>query len=81
MILERQCKYVVHTNYKLFKLYYVYLYCIFNIIIRTNFYVGVQVLNNKSDPGDYNDNAVYMESQAFLMHEIMTDGMAFCSVM
>jgi hypothetical protein len=27
----------------------------------------------------YND-AVYMESQAFLMHEIMTDGMAFCSI-
>jgi hypothetical protein len=28
----------------------------------------------------YNDDAVYMESQAFLMHEIMTDGMAFCSI-
>ena len=36
--------------------------------------------NEMNNCGEYND-AVYMESQAFLMHEIMTDGMAFCSVM
>jgi hypothetical protein len=38
-------------------------------------------MNDPSGNGtEYND-AVYMESQAFLMHEIMTDGMAFCSIM
>ncbi|OXA37302.1 hypothetical protein Fcan01_27954 [Folsomia candida] len=36
-------------------------------------------LQGRTHEGDYND-AVYMESQAFLMHEIMTDGMAFCSI-
>ncbi|CAL8109711.1 unnamed protein product [Orchesella dallaii] len=40
-----------------------------------------QALARGQDSGGELNDAVYMESQAFLMHEIMNDGMAFCSVM
>lgn len=51
------------------------------VIILMIFFCLLQTLN-RHDPS-YNElnDAVYMESQAFLMHEIMNDGMAFCSVM